>query len=341
MNVSINISPLKLFFKRPSGTSRGVLKEKNSWIIELVDITDANRKGVGECSIIESLSPDWNESYVKHLSYLANNPELVNNLDDSWFSDKPSIKFGVEMAIKDLKTTGKRQFFDTNAFTTGEDGIAINGLIWMGDPDFMKDQIEEKLAQGYKCIKLKIGAIDFDQELKLLSSLRKRFDADKIELRVDANGAFEVNDALEKLVELSQFDLHSIEQPIRQGQWKEMSDLCRKSPLDIALDEELIGVEKKQRSNLLDVIEPPYIILKPSLLGGFEESQHWIDLCEERNIRWWVTSALESNIGLEAIAEWTYTLNNKLPQGLGTGQLYTNNVKSPLRIERGSLYYRK
>jgi o-succinylbenzoate synthase len=341
MNVSINISPLKLYFKRPSGTSRGILKEKNSWIIELVDKVDPYRKGVGECSIIESLSPDWNDSYIESLNTLVQNPSLVNNIQSEWFDDKPSIKFGVEMALKDFETKNNRQFFESNNFTKGLEGIPINGLIWMGDPIFMKDQIDEKLSQGYRCIKLKIGAIDFNQELKLLSFIRERFDASKIELRVDANGAFHPLDALNKLNQLSKFDLHSIEQPIRQGQWIEMADLCEESPLDIALDEELIGVKRIDRARLLDTIKPPFIILKPSLVGGFQESEHWIDLCEKRNIRWWITSALESNIGLEAIAEWVYTLNNSLPQGLGTGQLYTNNVKSPLQIERGSLYYRK
>jgi L-alanine-DL-glutamate epimerase-like enolase superfamily enzyme len=245
------------------------------------------------------------------------------------------------MALKDLQSSHSRQFFESNRFTNGVEGIPINGLIWMGDPVFMKDQIEEKLDQGFSCIKLKIGAIDFMQELKLLSFIRERFDSSKIELRVDANGAFLPSDALNKLKELSKFELHSIEQPLRQGQWKEMAELCKKSPLDIALDEELIGVKKGDREKLLDTIMPPFIILKPSLIGGFRESEHWIELCEKRNIRWWITSALESNIGLEAIAEWTYTLNNKLPQGLGTGQLYTNNVKSPLQIEGGSLFYRK
>ncbi|WP_317170122.1 o-succinylbenzoate synthase [Rhodocytophaga rosea] len=249
----------------------------------------------------------------------------------------PAIQFGVETALLDLRNGGKRIIFK-NDFSAGKTGIPINGLIWMGKPEFMRQQIDEKLMQGYTCLKLKIGALDFDKECELLGYIRKQYPAEQITLRVDANGAFSTGDALEKLKILAQYDLHSIEQPIRQGQWSEMASLCRHTPLLIALDEELIGViDKKQE--LLQTIHPQFIILKPSLLGGFHHSLEWIKLAEKMNIGWWITSALESNIGLNAISQFTASLNNPLPQGLGTGQLYSNNITSPLEISKGYLHY--
>jgi L-alanine-DL-glutamate epimerase-like enolase superfamily enzyme len=225
-------------------------------------------------------------------------------------------------------------------FTKGKDSIPINGLIWMGDPVFMKQQIKDKLASGFSCIKLKIGAIDFDNELELIKSIRNEFDAKTIEIRVDANGAFKPNEALEKLKRLSDYNLHSIEQPIRQGQVGDMAQLCSETPLPIALDEELIGVfSVTEKQFLLQTIKPQYIILKPTLVGGFKGSQEWIALAESNQIGWWVTSALESNIGLNAIAQWTYTLESQLPQGLGTGGLFTNNIQSPLVVDSGQLVY--
>lgn len=339
MNLKIAIEPLTLHFKRPSGTSRGILLKKNSWIITIWDQNNAEVKGKGECSIIESLSPDWNENYVFNLNYLTAHFSELQNIDHPWFEDKPSIKFGVETALLDLKNGGKQILFPS-LFTNGEEGIKINGLIWMGDKDFMFQQIKEKIEAGFTCIKMKIGAIDFEAEIDLLRYIRTHFSQSDIELRVDANGAFSYSSALEKLKTLSDYKLHSIEQPIRQGNIEHMARLCETTPLDIALDEELIGVHGTERISLLDAIKPQYIILKPSLVGGLKESNDWINKSEERGIRWWITSALESNIGLNAIAQWTYTLNNKMPQGLGTGQLYTNNTKSPLQIEKGFLYHR-
>src|SRR5690606_9836442 len=225
-------------------------------------------------------------------------------------------------------------------FTRGEAAIPINGLVWMGDNLFMKEQISEKLKQGFTCIKMKIGAIDFKTELELLKSIRKEFSASEVELRVDANGAFSKNEALEKLKVLSDLKLHSIEQPIKQGQWQEMARLCEETPLPIALDEELIGVfSEEEKSNLLDTIKPQFIILKPSLIGGFRGSDSWIKLGEKHNAGWWITSALESNVGLNAISQYTFTKNSKLPQGLGTGSLYTNNIDSPLQVSKGELKY--
>jgi o-succinylbenzoate synthase len=272
--------------------------------------------------------------------------EVCENIGDYWYwleeglQEWPSIHFGLEMALLDLKNEGQRIFYPS-PFTQGDEAININGLIWMGEADFMQQQIREKLNAGFNCIKLKIGAIDFEQEIKLLKGIRQEFGADQIELRVDANGAFAPHEAMAKLKRLAELELHSIEQPIMAGQWNEMSRLCAETPLPIALDEELIGIfVSKEKERLIDTIRPQYIILKPSLVGGFAGSREWIDLAENRGIPWWITSALESNIGLNAIAQWTHTLKNPMPQGLGTGQLYTNNIPSPLEVSEGKLHFK-
>lgn len=326
-----------LNFKQASGTSRGVLTQKDSWFIRIWDHKNPDVIGIGECSIIKGLSYDDRDGYESKIK------EVCDSIDDYWYYledgliEWPSIYFGLEMAFLDFQTKGRRVLFPSD-FTCGKAQIPINGLVWMGDSGFMKEQIQQKLEDGFYCLKLKIGAIDFNEEIKLLQSIRSNFDADKIELRVDANGGFLPVNALSKLKILSEFEIHSIEQPIKAGQWKEMADLCLSSPLPIALDEELIGVcDSKLKNELLDAIKPQYIILKPSLLGGIKGSNEWINLAEKRNIPWWITSALESNVGLNAIAQWTYTLNNSMPQGLGTGQIYSNNIKSPLYMHNGFL----
>ena len=328
-----------LDFKRPSGTSRGVLTQKDSWFIQVWDNQNPSVKGIGECSIIRGLSSDDRSGYEDKIK------EVCENIDDFWYylenglKDWPSIYFGLETAFLDLKANGSKLLFPSE-FTKGIEQISINGLVWMGDSGFMKEQIQQKIEDGFSCLKLKIGAINFEAEISLLDSIRKEFGADKIELRVDANGAFAPKDAIDKLKLLAEFNLHSIEQPIKAGQWKEMADLCLKTPLPIVLDEELIGInDVVEKRNLLDAIKPQYIILKPSLLGGIRGSEEWIDLANERKIPWWITSALESNIGLNAIAQWTSTLNNSMPQGLGTGQIYTNNIASPLYMENGFLAF--
>lgn len=328
-----------LEFKQPSGTSRGVLTQKDSWFIRIWDDRFPNVMGVGECSIIRGLSSDDRPGYVDKIK------EVCESIDDYWYyledglKEWPSIYFGLEMAFLDFQNQGNKILFPSK-FNEGKASIPINGLIWMGDSSFMNEQIQQKLDSGFNCLKLKIGAINFEEELRLLENIRKSFNAKEIELRVDANGAFYTTDALEKLKLLSQFELHSIEQPIKAGQWNAMSDLCANTPLPIALDEELIGIfDLTKKRELLDLIKPQYIILKPSLLGGIKGSKEWIELADERKIPWWITSALESNIGLNAIAQWTYTLNNPMPQGLGTGQIYTNNIESPLYMEKGTLAY--
>ncbi len=327
-----------LQFKRPSGTSRGVLTSKETWFIHLE--TDG-KKGVGECGILRSLSVDDRDDYEATLAWVCKNIHLGLEVLLTKLIEFPSIQFGLETAFKSLLSDSPFQLFPSD-FTNGKASIPINGLIWMGDELFMKTQIEEKLKSGFNCIKMKIGAIDFDAELKLLKSIRESFSASEIELRVDANGAFTFNEALDKLERLSEFDLHSIEQPIKAGNLEQMARLCEATPLDIALDEELIGAFTTVAKNkIMNIVKPQYIILKPSLIGGFIGSDTWIDLAKNNNVGWWITSALESNVGLNAIAQYTYLLNSKMPQGLGTGGLYTNNFDSPLQVKNGTLQYCK
>lgn len=326
-----------LQFKRPSGTSRGVLTEKESWFIRIWKKEDPETVGIGEASIIKTLSPEWSDRYPDFIQEVVDkiNQHIENDLVElrSW----PSIYFAVETALLDLHNGGKQLFF-RSPFTDNHAPIRINGLVWMGQQSFMLEQIQEKINQGFDCIKLKIGAIDFQEELDLLAFIRTHYAANEIEIRVDANGAFSPEDAMTKLEKLSKFDLHSIEQPIKQGQIQEMAELCAAPPLPIALDEELIGIsEPKKKNELIQMIQPQYIILKPSLIGGFQGSDEWIQAAEKNGIDWWITSALESNIGLNAIAQYTYTKENPMPQGLGTGQLYTNNIPSPLVIREGQL----
>lgn len=325
-----------LIFKRPSGTSRGVMAQRETWFLVL---GDGPRRGIGECGLLRGLSPDDLPNYEARLAWTCENIHLGEERLLVELQDYPSIQFGLEQAFRSLNARDPFELFPSD-FTQGKAPIAINGLIWMGDPDYMMEQLEERLEAGFQCIKMKIGAIDFDRELDILRAIRQRFSTAEIELRVDANGAFAPGEALEKLHRLSAFGLHSIEQPIRAGAWAEMAGLCRTSPVPIALDEELIGIHGlTKKRELLETIQPQYIILKPSLVGGFLGSGQWIALAGAMGIGWWITSALESNIGLNAIAQWTYTLQGKMPQGLGTGSLYTNNFESPLQVRGGQLHY--
>ncbi len=325
-----------LNFKNPSGTSRGILKTKETWFVIL---KQNDKVGIGETGLFRGLSFDDVPNYEEKLHWVCENIHLGLDILLQELVQFPSIQFGLEQAFLSLKSQTSFELFPTK-FTQGKDAININGLIWMGDKNFMKTQIKEKLATGFSCIKMKIGAIDFETELALLSSIRKEFSSKEIVLRVDANGAFKPNDALEKLEKLANLEIHSIEQPIQQGQIEQMADLCSKTPVPIALDEELIGVfSQVKKQELLQMIQPQFIILKPSLLGGFANSLEWITLAEQNNCGWWITSALESNVGLNAIAQFTYHLKNPLPQGLGTGSLFTNNFESPLEIKNGQLHY--
>lgn len=335
--IKANYEAFTLTFKRPAGTSRGVLTEKKSYLLH---IQEGERIGIGECSILEGLSIDNLTYYEKVLGWVCNNIHL--GLDTLWEKTMsfPSIQFGLEQAFISLHAKEKEILFPT-AFTRGEVGIPINGLIWMGDEVSMREQIKTKLAQGFHCIKMKIGAIDFEIEYRLLKQIRNEFSSEEIMLRVDANGAFSITDALEKLKKLADLDIHSIEQPIAPMYVNELAQLCSQTPLPIALDESLIGVfSKEDKKSLLKTIQPQYIILKPSLIGGYKGAMEWISEAEINQIGWWVTSALESNIGLNALAQWTFTLNNPLPQGLGTGGLYTNNFPSNLYISGDKLFYK-
>ena len=325
-----------LNFKSPSGTSRGIMSEKETWFIIL---EDQGKVGIGECGLLRGLSIDDRPDYEEKLQWVCQNIHLgQEQLWDALIAF-PSIQFGIEMAFLSLQSKTPFELF-SSAFTRGNKDIRINGLVWMGNEAFMKTQIEEKLNQGFTCIKLKIGAIDFEKELELLRYIRQHFDANTIEIRVDANGAFNSQEALEKLNQLAVFELHSIEQPIPKNNCDFMADLCKKTPIPIALDEELIGVfEASEKAALLKKIQPQYIILKPSLVGGYKGTLEWISIANSLNIDWWITSALESNIGLNAITQFTFTLQNSLPQGLGTGGLYTNNFDCPLEIDSGHIQY--
>jgi len=326
-----------LKFIIPGGTSRGVLKNKTSYYIILND--QKSNVGFGEVSIIKNLSIDDNETLLENkLSQLMGMIMQNNEVPKSFFNGFPSLLFAYETAILSLKSKNSFNLFPS-IFSAGEKGQRINGLIWMGDSDFMISQIKIKLDAGFSCLKLKIGALNFQEELKILKSIRQSFSPEVLEIRVDANGAFNSNEALEKLNLLSKFNVHSIEQPIRQGQWLEMADLCKVTPIPIALDEELIGISKNRQTELLEMIKPQYIILKPSLLGGFEMCDNWIEKANKQKVDWWLTSALEGNIGLNAIAQYAFTKNNLLPQGLGTGQLYSNNISSPLTIIGEEIWY--
>ncbi len=326
-------------FITPGGTSRGVLNTKDSWYIIVYDDQFPDQKGIGECSLIYGLSIDKPDLFESKLTEVVNNIEKWDLWLEGGLDDFPAIRMGLETAIKDLLEGGEQILFPSE-FTEGRAQIPINGLVWMGDYRIMKERVIEKINAGFHCIKIKIGAIKFDEEIALLKLIRKDFSDKDIEIRVDANGAFAPGDAMEKLNRLSEYNLHSIEQPVKPGQWDVMAELCRKSPLAIALDEELIGIKTESEiRNMLTVIKPQYIILKPSLLGGMRQSYRFIAEAEKQDINWWVTSALEGNIGLNAIAQWTYTLNNNVPQGLGTGMLFSNNIPSPLAIEMGGLFY--
>jgi o-succinylbenzoate synthase len=328
-----------LKFITPGGTSRGVLTTKDSWYIFIYDTDLPQVIGTGECSILPKLSMDDVPGYEEKLNEVCANIHFYATSFHQSLINWPSIRFGIEMALLDLKNGGVKTIFPSD-FVLGLKDISINGLIWMGEVRYMREQLDKKLTEGFDCIKIKVGAIDFAKELNLIREIRKIYDADQIQIRVDANGAFSPNEALNKLTELSKLDIHSIEQPIKAGQWKEMAQLCEKSPLPIALDEELIGVNARaQKEELLQIIQPSFIILKPSLLGGFKASEEWIDLVQKYSVAWWATSALEGNIGLNAIAQWTALQNNLMPQGLGTGQVFSNNISSPLQVHNGHLSY--
>lgn len=349
MALALTYKKYVLNFKFAAGTSRGILKTKDSWIIKIYDRSNAKIYGIGEVSIIDRLSHDCQLDFDKELKHIAlaisNHVQpismeqvfaMTRELVDE---EKPSIRFALETALLDLMNGGIFKIFD-NDFYNVQRSIPINGLVWMGDIDFMQDQIDQKIEQGYKCIKLKIGALDFQQELQLLKGIRKKYK--QLILRVDANGAFDTKEVLKRLDQLAELDIHSIEQPIMPRQAISMQLLCKRKSIPVALDEELIGVfGYNDKRELLEFIAPHYIVLKPSLHGGIAGTQEWITLAESLNIGWWITSALESNIGLNAVCQFTAEYQTIMHQGLGTGKLFENNFYSPLTIQGESVLYHR
>ncbi len=324
-----------LKFREVAITSRQKMTEKETFFIKIYDDLNPERFGVGECALFRGLSSDDTPEYEQYLADICRN---INRLDMTGIKQS-SIRFGVETALLDLTNGGNRMIFD-NSWSRSESETQINGLIWMGDKDTMYRRIVDKLERGFRCVKLKIGGIDFKSELALINFIRDNFNSDRLQLRLDANGAFTSRDALHFLDKLAIYDIHSIEQPIRQGQRKAMGEICRQSPIPIALDEELIGtLDYDAQCYMLDEIMPQYIILKPSLCGGFANADLWIKNGIDRGIGWWATSALESNIGLNAISQWVANYSPTIPQGLGTGALYLNNIPSPMVQERDILRY--
>ena len=334
--MTYEIEERTLHFKQPAGTSRGIYTTRQIWLVRL---KDGKREGIGECAPLPDLSCDAISDYAEVLARFCEKFCQTGVLDDEALRDYPSMRFGLETALLNLRHGAC--LFDT-AFSHGEEGIPINGLVWMGNYEEMLYRMEEKLEKGFRCVKLKIGAIDFEKEFDLVKRIRKRFSHHEVELRLDANGGFTYDEALYKLELLSQYNIHSIEQPIKQGQWAYMAELCRESPLPIALDEELIGVnDAEMKRHMLEIIKPRYIILKPSLHGGMMGSKEWIDIARSLHIGSWITSALESNIGLNAIAQFAssvYGDDISMPQGLGTGQLFTDNIEMPLTIQGDQLW---
>lgn len=336
----------RLNFKFEAGTSRGVMTSKDSVFLKLYNIEIPEFFGIGECGPLEGLSPDLQGNMMEALDNcikMASGIEEISldHVKEIIPGNYPALQFALETAIMDLKNGGNRVLYD-NDFTNSKQAIPINGLVWMGSMELMLHRIKSKISEGFKCIKLKVGAINFQDELTLLKHIRNQFSSEEITIRLDANGAYGKEKALEILDGFSKYDIHSIEQPIMAGDWKSMEKICDQSPIPIALDEELIGVnENEHRMQLLENIKPAYIIIKPTLVGGLQQSKDWIALATERSVGWWVTSALESNIGLNAIAQFTANYPVELPQGLGTGQLFYNNISSPLYIKKGYLNYGK
>lgn len=340
---SIKITPRTFHFQHPAGTSRGIYTERKSWMLEMTDDDLPGRKGIGECAPLPELSCDDIPEYEKTLRAVCDRFEQEGAIDYPMMRPYPSMLFGLETALLNLQS-GSDILFD-NDFSRGKVGITINGLVWMGDYDTMLRRIEEKLQQGFHCIKLKIGAIEFEKELDMVKRIRERFSHHEVQLRVDANGGFTFDEALYKLELLAQYAIHSIEQPIKAKQWGYMAELCRESPLPIALDEELIGINiPEMKAHVLNIIKPAYIVLKPSLHGGMKGVREWVDIANRQGIRSWITSALESNVGLNAVAQLAadiYGTSGIMPQGLGTGQLFTDNIPMRLEVKGEKLYIKR
>lgn len=344
--MKIDVLKYTLNFRFEAGTSRGVMTEKNSIFIRMTHEGKHKIAGIGECSPLSGLSPDMEgdiDAVLSHCRAALSGLETLGmeQLKKMIPGNYPAVLFGLETAMMDLMNGGQKIIYN-NQFYNGFIPIPINGLVWMGSKEKMSQRIDEKIEQGFDCIKIKIGSIHLDDERALLRHIRARFPKDRIQIRLDANGAFSFNDVFRVLDLLAPFDIHSVEQPIKSGNWREMHEVCKNTPIPVALDEELIGLhETAYKAQLLDEINPQYIVIKPTLVGGLRETEEWIQLAAQRAVGWWITSALESNIGLNAIAQFTANQKLEIPQGLGTGQLFHNNIPSPLKIENGHLFYVK
>lgn len=342
--MKLDIQKYRLDFRFEAGTSRGVMTAHDTYFLKLYHPENPTVFGLGECGPLHGVSPDLDRDLQSVLdqcvkSVLALDEFEIAHIDELIPVEFPALRFALETALQDYNQGGNRILFD-NKFSQSQMMIPINGLVWMGNRGLMLERLKSKINEGFHCIKIKIGGIQFEEELDLLKYIREQYSSQEIIIRLDANGAFKPIDALKKLDQLSKYAIHSIEQPIMAGDWETMKKICSESPIPIALDEELIGVYGKDlKLQLLKSISPGYIILKPTLLGGFELTKEWIGLAAELGIGWWVTSALESNIGLNAIAQFVANYPLDLPQGLGTGQLYNNNINSPLEMDYGYLRY--
>lgn len=337
MALNYRLEPHQLEYYRPATTSRGALNFRKLWLLKVWDSTKPHIIGQGEIGIIPKLSPEDRPDIEDVLAIALQQLQTSHKVDPALLLELPALAFAIECALLDLQMGGKSLFFPS-AYAEKQEGIKINGLVWMHGIPEMVAEAKTKIEQGFDCIKFKVGALDFDSECRMLESIRKLPNGHNLEIRLDANGAFSVEDALLKLKELNRFGIHSIEQPIKPNQWDAMQEICAKSPFAIALDEELIGVKESDIERLLKSIKPQYIILKPSLLGGLRASDKWIENAEKLAIGWWATSALESNIGLNAIAQWVAAKKPSLPQGLGTGKLYKSNFEPHTEIRNGYLW---
>ena len=324
----------------PLGTSKGVISERTVWYLIAWHADRPQVRGIGEAALFPGHSKEFPADVrTKLLELCADTTNWEQRLHDD-LVHVPSVRFAVEQCLRDLQVSGSKVLFPSE-FTLGRQGIPINGLVWMGDKATMRQRIKAQIDGGNRCVKMKIGAIGIADELQLLADVRRDFSAKELTLRVDANGAFTSGDVMPVLEQLAELEVESIEQPVPPGLYEVMAELCASSPLPIALDEDLIGNNTREaKKDLLDHVKPQHIVIKPSLVGGWAAAQEWIDLAQERGIGWWITSALESSIGLNAIAQWAATLGVAIPQGLGTGSVYTDNIPSPLNVEAGELRYR-
>lgn len=349
MSWHFEIIPHLLHFKFDARTSRGAMQHHQVYYLKLSADRQDHLRGIGECAPLPGLSPEHGPDFHQLLAAQVKDINSWLKINDIEHFESviyhqelkafPSLVFALETAWQDWRQQGRRILYP-GAFTEGRQGIPINGLVWMGDRRFMQEQIQKKLAEGYRCLKLKIGGLDFATELEILQAVRQVASAAELTIRLDANGAFSADQAPKRLDQLALYHIHSIEQPIRPGQPEAMAALARQAPIPIALDEELIGITGREaKSALLEAIRPQFIILKPTLVGGMAAAAEWIELAGEKGVGWWITSALESNIGLNAISQFTARYPLLTQQGLGTGQLYHNNIASPLTIRNGALYY--